>query len=74
MRDTVKLPVTLKARLLTLFLQKTVMSSVMPFMALYFTELYNSSISGSILIFSLLINFISLLIGVELQIHSIKKD
>lgn len=63
MRDTVKLPVTLKARLLTLFLQKTVMSSVMPFMALYFTELYNSSISGSLLIFSLLINFISLLIG-----------
>lgn len=63
MRDTVKLPVTLKARLLTLFLQKTVMSSVMPFMALYFTELYNSSISGSLLISSLLINFISLLIG-----------
>lgn len=63
MRDTVKLPVTLKARLLTLFLQKTVMSSVMPFMALYFTELYNSSISGYLLIFSLLINFISLLIG-----------
>lgn len=45
MRDTTKLPVTLKARLLTLFLQKTVMSSDMQFMALYFTELYNRSIN-----------------------------
>lgn len=56
-------PQNIKVRLITSFLNRTVSSSVMPFMALFFAQEKGKIWAGSFLIVTVFISFIVNLIG-----------
>ncbi|WP_419895617.1 hypothetical protein [Macrococcus psychrotolerans] len=49
---------TIKIRLFVQFIQGLIMKAIMPFMALYFTDLYNPIYAGFILATTVIINFL----------------
>jgi MFS transporter, DHA1 family, multidrug resistance protein B len=56
-------PQNLKVRLITMFLNKTTSSAVMPFIALFFAEHKGAIWAGLFLVFNVFISFISTLLG-----------
>lgn len=56
-------PQNLKVRLITMFLNKTTSSAVMPFMALFFAEQKGAVWTGIFLVINVFISFISTLLG-----------